>query len=99
MFKNVLVDIEAIIHLPVVGWSLETRARSMEQEATDLEDFLRDHRSRDNYRIDIKRMYESRCEFCNHWEDYDADGYPACCDKAQLEWEATKTEALTIATK
>jgi len=95
MFKKVLVDIEAIIHLPVVSWSLETRARSMEQEAKDLEAFLRDHRSRDNYRIDIKRMYESRCEFCGYLEDYDADGYPSCCSAAQLEWEATRTEVLS----
>uniref|UniRef100_A0A6M3XJ08 Uncharacterized protein n=1 Tax=viral metagenome TaxID=1070528 RepID=A0A6M3XJ08_9ZZZZ len=88
MFKKVLVDIEAIIHLPVVGWSVEQGAR-------DLEDFLRDHRSRDNYRIDIRRTYENHCEFCGYLEDYDADGYPSCCSAAQLEWEATRTEVLS----
>ena len=91
MFKKVLVDVEVIVHLPTSkgSWSiLENRARHLEEEAKDLKRLLRDHRSQDEYGIEIRRIYETCCEFCSWEDDRLHSGDPLCCAKAQAEWAA-----------
>ena len=101
MFRKVLVDVEAIIELPNARWGrqdIEARARHLEYEAKDLESFIRDHRSRDDYGINIRRIYESRCEFCGCIEERFDDGSPVCCEAATKEWEAERSKALSSPT-
>lgn len=98
MKKKVLVGLHAEIDIPLDWWQqrypLEDKAKWMEEEAKDLTEFIRDHRSRDRYQIDIIREYEERCEFCGRaWEvDTDGSGRPVCCDKAIEEYEKMMAE-------
>lgn len=87
MFKKELVDLHAEIELPRPRWvyTLEKIASELEHEAKELTEFIRDHRSRDSYQINIIREYESRCEFCGYKEERDTDGKPMCCEKAASE--------------
>ena len=84
MFKKVLVDLHAEIDLPRPYWcrNIEALAKELEREARELTEFLRDHRSRDDYKISIIRKYMSRCEFCGLEEERDDDGVPVCCQRA-----------------
>ena len=89
MFKKKLIDLHAEIELPRNRYfrTLEDIAEDLEREAKDLQDFLHDHRSRDNYQINIIREFESRCEFCGMKEERDTDGTPVCCQKAIDEYQ------------
>ena len=51
-------------------------------EAKDMEDFIRDHRSRDGYGISIIKEYTLSCKFCGHEYPDDYDGILDCCDEA-----------------
>jgi len=90
MFKKILIDFHAEIELPRNRFArdVEDQAYFLEQEAKDLTAFIRDHRSRDSYQINIIREYESVCSFCGYKEERDTDGTPVCCDKAIKEHEA-----------
>jgi len=91
MFKKTVVDIHAEIELPCPSFvyrsSIEERAKWLEDEANDLMAFIRDHRSRDAYNIEIIREYKNLCEFCGEEEDRDTNGCPSCCGKAIKEYE------------
>ena len=93
MFKKILVDLHAEIDLPRPRWTrnIETIATELEHEAKDLTEFIRDHRSRDSYQINIVREYKSICEFCGYKEERDTDGTPVCCQKAIEEFNKVKT--------
>ena len=95
MFKKVLVDLHAEIELPRNRFarSIEDAAYFLEQEAKDLTEFLKDHRSRDAYQINIVREYKNVCEFCGADEERDTDGTPVCCDKAIEEFKLAKVES------
>jgi hypothetical protein len=88
MFKKVLVDCHAEIDLPRNRYwrNIEDIAKDLEVEAKELTAFIRDHRSRDSYHINIVREYKSLCEFCHREEERD-NGVPVCCDKAIKEYE------------
>jgi hypothetical protein len=92
MFKKVLIDAHAIIDLPRNRFdrNMESIAKTMEYEAKELVEFLRDHRSRDNFNITIEREYENICGFCGMKEECDIDGTPVCCQKAIDEYESLK---------
>jgi len=92
MFKKVLEDLRAEIDLPRNRYmrNLEDIAQDLEREAKDLTEFIRDHRSRDNYQINIIREYRSICEFCGYTEERDTDGSPVCCQKAIDEFDKLK---------
>jgi len=64
-----------------------------EREAKELEEFIRDHRSCDQYRVTVVKNTQTECEFCeSEWYDnLDNDGCPLCCAKAVEEWEKTIT--------
>ncbi len=87
-FKEKLVDVRAVIDLPVSFYGdREAWAKALEDEARDLRAFLRDHRSRDSYGITIERVHESRCEYCGDLEEAAmVEGIPWCCGAAQEEY-------------
>ena len=94
MKKKVLIDLRCEIDLPYPMFGhgdLEYAAKYLEQEAKELTDFIRDHRSRDRYGISIIREYRDLCSFCGTTYEEDTDGMPLCCDKAIQEWEAIKS--------
>jgi len=47
----------------------------------DFREFIRDHRSRDDYGITIHKKYEYVCEFCGHEWGEDPQGILDCCDE------------------
>jgi hypothetical protein len=101
--KKVLEDISLECDYPgYVGRyerTMEGRARALEEWAHELVQFIRDHRSRDDISLSVKRIYEEQCGFCGcEWESaLDDEGCPVCCDAAMKEWETTKTEAGAVA--
>lgn len=82
--KKVLIDCRV-----VADFSSETRwCKTKEAAASVLEGcarefncFIRDHRSQDDIRLEVERIYEDQCSVCGRaWEllPADADG-PECC--------------------
>jgi hypothetical protein len=68
---------------------MEDIAKDLEYEAKELRAFIRDHRSRDSYDINIIREYKNYCEYCHAEEStaLDSNGIPVCCDKALKDYE------------
>ena len=92
---SVLVDVTVEIDPPsYLGYyDQERRARLMESWASELEDFIRDHRSQDPVSISVSRIVQDQCSHCHReWETFD-DGEPCCCQKAQDEWKAAQETA------
>jgi len=94
MKKKILVDVKVTCELPSdVGRyckTLERKADAMEEWITDFTLFMRDHRSQDSVSLDIERIYEERCEFCEYEQEEDENGIPVCCKKAQEEFLSKK---------
>ena len=90
--KKVMMEAKAVIDLNVrrFYWQdAEEYAKDLKRAAADLVDFLRDHRSRDGYSIDIEATYEELCIYCNRTtEDDEETGEPLCCRKAQERWQS-----------
>jgi len=90
--KRVLTEAMAVIDLNVrrFYWhDAEEYAKDLKYAAADLVDFLRDHRSRDGYSIDIETTYQELCIYCKReGEDDPETGEPVCCRKAQERWQA-----------
>lgn len=91
MKQTILVDLTVICtpppHITRFAYSLKAAEKILEGWCRDMEDFIRDHRSRDDISLEVTREYEDRCSFCGReWEE-DEDGMPTCCNKAQKEWE------------
>lgn len=98
--RKVLTDVKAVIDLGVVKYRWMDDARyekSLREAAADLTDFLRDHRSRDHYGIDIECVYEELCQYCFREPDEDADtNEPLCCRKAMEQWQAEEYCKLSL---
>ena len=93
MFKKTLIDLHAEIDLPRPFYypkDLEACAKILESDAEDLTAFIRDHRSRDRYQIEIVREYKSICQFCFNEEERDDSGCPVCCGRAIEEFDNSK---------
>ena len=88
--KKVLVDCRAVIDLPVSYYqhrgNIEEKARLLEYEASDLVDFIRDHRSRDHYYITVEREYQYKCQWCGDITPHE-NNY-GCCWRSYEELEA-----------
>jgi len=72
---------------------IESRARQLDAWADEFNDFIRDHRSRDDVSLSVNRVYSDVCSHCMREWDVSDEGEPQCCDKAQKEWEAEKANA------
>lgn len=99
IFRRITTDLHAKIDLPVwvstanygTDEYWDRLSRALEREANDLMEFIRDHRSRDGYDIDIVREYMWKCRFCGFLYPEDYDGPIDCCDKAMDAAEEAKT--------
>jgi mono/diheme cytochrome c family protein len=61
----------------------ERQAALAERAAKDFNDFLRDHRSQDANRLDVRRVTEDHCSACHEkWETYadEDDGFDHCAN-------------------
>ena len=95
--KRVLTEAKAVIDLNVHRYQWQSATdyeRDLKSAAADLMDFLRDHRSRDGYAIDIETTYEELCIYCFRSPEDDDTGEPLCCRKAQERWQAEEYCAL-----
>ena len=97
MVKKILVDLHAEIDMPRAFYYgyLERVAEMLEEDARELTAFIRDHRSRDSYQINIVREYETRCGFCGLKEERGNDGAPACCIKADDEFQRSRVKCVS----
>ena len=89
MKKQIVTDAEVILTPRRWHFRGESSLRELDAWCQDLSKFIRDHRSRDQADIEIRKMTEYRCSFCNSvWEE-DENG-PVCCQAAQDEHDAEK---------
>jgi len=99
--NKVLTDIKAVIDLRTMRYRWMSDLdyeKAMKKDASELVDFLRDHRSRDVYSIDIEPTYTQLCQFCSCTAEADAiTGEPWCCSRAMEHWDADQYCALTQA--
>ena len=95
MKQKVLVNVSVSCEPPyTVGrWcrTMEDKAKQLEAWCREFEEFIRDHRSQDPIGLSVEREYQEQCSHCgSEWEE-DKDG-PLCCNEAQKEWDAAKSE-------
>lgn len=91
LFTKTIVDMEAIIDLGVnmryygLVYNSPEYWKRMDQEfksaERDFRDFIRDHRSRDEYGIDIRKNYSLHCKFCGYEYPDNFNGIADCCDE------------------
>lgn len=93
--KQVLSDMRVEIEVPVRiyhRWGTpeywDKLQQNLEWEIKELQDFIRDHRSRDHYQLNVVKIYEITCSYCGHSygqvENPDVL-VPECCEKAMSE--------------
>ena len=56
--------------------------QQLNYEIKDIEEFIRDHRSRDHYDLFVHKDYIMRCKFCGYEYPDGYNGILDCCDKA-----------------
>ena len=102
MKTRTLIDVKITCDAPsyITRWHqpIEQQVRDIEGWVKEFHDFIRDHRSQDPVNLNIERVYQYQCSFCNsEWEE-DENG-PVCCTLAQGEWNknriSTTTEEVT----
>jgi len=62
----------------------ERLEKNLESEIREFDEFIRDHRSRDYYRLEVVREYKNYCKFCGYEFPDGFNGIADCCD-AMLE--------------
>lgn len=101
LFERRLFNLYAEIELPVRVWGYrygtpeywKQLEKELEYEAKELEEFIRDHRSRDYYGINVRKEYQYICKFCGHEFPDGFNGIADCCDK-MIEAQETSIEDL-----
>lgn len=88
--KKVVLDahVEIDVNLPYYfERDPEKRAKRLEQEASDIKDFIRDHRSIDVHDVYVVREYGWKCEHCGWTNEGEKEPeFPECCETAIREW-------------
>lgn len=101
LFERRLENLYAEIELPVRVWHYrygtpeywKELEKELEYEARDLTEFIRDHRSRDHYHINIRKEYKFVCKFCGYEYPDGFNGIADCCEKmidaqkVNIEWK------------
>lgn len=102
LLNRTLSDIKVEIDMPVYvyeKWGTpeywKRLERELEHEIKDLEEFIRDHRSRDYYGISTAKYYVMTCKYCGHEYPDDYNGIVDCCDKA-IEEEQENIKSLIL---
>jgi hypothetical protein len=89
--NKTICDIVAEIDLPVGRIYYERYGtpeywkaleKEMLHEVREFDDFIRDHRSRDEYGINIIKKYVLTCKFCGHEYPDEFNGIADCCEEA-----------------
>jgi hypothetical protein len=101
LFNRNIIGIHAEIDVPVrvYGQKYGTPEywRALERdylsESKDLVAFIRDHRSRDHYDIQIIKEYNLTCKFCGREFPDEFNGIADCCTK-MIEAQGIKIEDL-----
>jgi hypothetical protein len=100
LFIKKLTDIQAVINLPVRVWDRYGTPEywkkleiELNHEAKDLVEFIRDHRSRDYYEIDIVKSYSMNCKFCGYAYPDNFNGIADCCEE-MIEAQNIKIESI-----
>jgi len=87
--KKIVTDAHIEIEINERYWwntkDPEQRAKRLENEANDIKDFIRDHKSMDINDVYVVREYGYKCEYCNDIEK-DENKHPECCEAAIREW-------------
>lgn len=94
---HLLVNVRVMCDVPYYVTRYITSPKHVEQRleewVSEINEFMRDHRSQDPVLLSIERQYQDQCSFCGYTWEEDAEG-PVCCEKAQTEWnEQKKVEA------
>lgn len=53
----------------------------LQDEIKDIEEFVRDHRSRDHYNLHVVRDYKLFCKFCGYEFPDGFNGIADCCEE------------------
>ena len=83
---QVLVDCRVVAEIRQYGYgwrTIEQNAKEAESRCKDFNEFIRDHRSQDDIRLEVERIFADRCSNCGaDWEPFTEDGRTACanCD-------------------
>lgn len=58
--------------------------QALDREIREFEEFIKDHRSKDQCWMNVERVYQTVCKFCGHSYGVvnDVDFVPDCCDDA-----------------
>lgn len=57
----------------------EQNASAAESRCKEFNEFIRDHRSQDDIRLEVERIYEDRCDVCGcAWEVDRSEAVPFC---------------------
>lgn len=93
-FKKKVSDIRVVVDIPVkITWYRygtpeywDALEKELNYEARELENFIRDHRSRDSVQMSAERKYSIVCVYCGHEYDIEDAGdlYPSCCERAMI---------------
>lgn len=82
--KKVLVDCRVVAEFHRYGNSWRTpeqNAKEAETRCEEFNEFIRDHRSQDDIRLDVERITEEQCSVCGgKWETDHYDGALRCAN-------------------
>ena len=98
-YEKRITDITITIEIPVrvyfIKYGTEEYWQYLEKELLweikELQEFIRDHRSRDHYNLETNKVYSVVCKYCGHeclsnvGEHSDIDIEPTCCNEAMKE--------------
>ena len=89
--RNALVETRIECQWRPSNWEVSMRAKSLsishdeaearlkEERCREFNDFIRDHRSQDDIKLHVERVFEDQCSAChNRWEIGDIEGLECC---------------------
>ena len=95
LLNRTLTDMKVEIDIPVkIYWEQygtpkywKLMEQELQHEIDDIQEFIRDHRSRDHYGLFINKIYIMTCKYCGREYSDDYDGIVDCCEKALCDQE------------
>ena len=80
--SKILQDVRVIAEMKTYSWrSPEQSARAAEDRCKEFNEFIRDHRSQDDIRLEVERIYKEVCSVCGtEWEPITEAGRMICAN-------------------